>query len=60
MTLAYLNIYYTQKNIKSEYNNNKFKILVPTLNVTFNLLDLLMIFRTILNSLLKKHETLEN
>ena len=25
-----LNIYYTWKNIKSEYNNNKFKISDPT------------------------------
>ena len=28
--LAILSIYYTWKNIKSEYNNNKFKIYVPT------------------------------
>ena len=60
MTLAYFSIYYTWKNIKSEYNNNKFKILVPTLNDTFDLPDLLIIFRIILNSLLKKYETLEN
>ena len=30
MALANLCIYYTWKNIKSEYNNNKFKILAPT------------------------------
>ena len=30
MGLAGLNIYYTWKNIKSEYNNNKFKISDPT------------------------------
>ena len=30
MDLAGLNIYYTWKNIKSEYNNNKFKISDPT------------------------------
>ena len=29
MALANLNIYYTWKNIKSEYNNNKFKISGP-------------------------------
>ena len=29
MALANLSIYYTWKNIKSEYNNNKFKISVP-------------------------------
>ena len=28
--LANLSIYYTWKNIKSEYNNNKFKISAPT------------------------------
>ena len=28
MALANLSIYYTWKNIKSEYNNNKFKILL--------------------------------
>ena len=26
MALANLSLYYTQKNIKSEYNNNKFEI----------------------------------
>ena len=30
MTLANLSTYYTWKNIKSEYNNNKFKISAPT------------------------------
>ena len=30
MALANLSIYYTWKNIKSEYNNNKSKISVPT------------------------------
>ena len=39
MTLANLSIYYTWKNIKSEYNNNKLKILAPTWNDTFDLLD---------------------
>ena len=37
VALAILNIYYTWKNIKSIYNNNKFKISVPTLNDTFDL-----------------------
>ena len=37
--LANLSIYYTWKNIKSEYNNNKFKILAPTWNDTFDLPD---------------------
>ena len=30
MALANLSIYYTWKNIKSAYNNNKFKIPAPT------------------------------
>ena len=37
MALANLSIYYTWKNIKSEYNNNKFKISAPTWNDTFDL-----------------------
>ena len=39
MALANLSIYYTWKNIKSEYNNNKFKISAPTWNETFDLPD---------------------
>ena len=39
MALANLSIYYTWKNIKSEYNNNKFKISAPTWNDEFNLAD---------------------
>ena len=38
MALANLSIYYTWKNIKSEYNN-KFKISAPTWNDTFDLPD---------------------
>ena len=37
MALANLSIYYTWKNITSEYNNNKFKISAPTWNETFDL-----------------------
>ena len=37
MALANLSIYYTWKNLKSEYNNNKFKISAPTWNDTFDL-----------------------
>ena len=36
MTLTNLSIYYTWKNIKSEYNSNKFKISAPTWNDDFN------------------------
>ena len=39
MALANLSIYYTWKNIKTEYNNNKFKISAPTWNKTFDLPD---------------------
>ena len=33
--LSNLSIYYTRKNIKSSYKNNKFKIFVPTWNDEF-------------------------
>ena len=39
MALASLSIYYTWKNIKSEYNNNNFKISAPPWNDTFDLPD---------------------
>ena len=39
IALANLSIFYTWKNIKSEYNNNKFKISVPTWKDIFNLPD---------------------
>ena len=39
ITLANLSIYYTWKNIRSEYNNNKFKVHAPTWNDEFNLPD---------------------
>ena len=39
MALSNLSIYYTRKNIKSSYNNNKFKISVPILNDVLQLPD---------------------
>ena len=39
ITLSNLSIYYTQKNIKGSYNNNKFKISVPTWSDKFELPD---------------------
>ena len=39
MALANLSIYYTWKNIKTEYTNNKVKISAPTWNETFDLPD---------------------
>ena len=56
MALANLSIYYNWKNIKSNHENNKFKISAPTWNDTFDLpiliymvLILLLIFKIILN-----------
>ena len=39
MALANLSIYYTWKNIKTEYNNNKFKISAPSWNETSDIPD---------------------
>ena len=61
MALTNLSIYYTWKNIKSESNNNKFKISAPTWNDAFDLpygaysiADIQDHFEFII----KKHETL--
>ena len=63
MTLANLSIYYTWKNIKSEYNNNKFKISVPTWNDTFNLHDgsySVSDIQDYFEYIIKKHESIED
>ena len=39
MALANFSIHYTSKKIKSEYNNNKFKLTAPTWNEIFDLPD---------------------
>ena len=39
VALSNLSIYYTWKNIKSSYNNNKFKIYAPTWSYEFQLPD---------------------
>ena len=39
MALVNLSIYYTCKNIKSEYNNNRFQISAPTWTDEFNVPD---------------------
>ena len=39
MAVGSLSIYYTWKNVKSTYNNNKFKISTPAWNDTFDLPD---------------------
>ena len=61
MALGNLSIYYTWKNIKSEYNNNKFKISAPTWNETFDLPDYSYSISDIqhyFQVIIKKHETL--
>ena len=61
MGLVNLSIYYTWKNIKSEYNNNKFKISAPTWNETFDLPDgsySISDIQDYFEFIIKKHETL--
>ena len=61
MALANLSIYYTWKNIKSEYSNNKFKISAPTWNDTFDLPDgsySIADIQDYFEFIIKKHETL--
>ena len=58
IALSNLSIYYTWNNIKSSYNNNKFKISAPTWNEEFKLPDGSYSVRDIQNCLkyiLKKH-----
>ena len=60
MALANLSIYYTWKNIKSEYKNNKFKISAPTWNDTFDLPDgsySISDIQDYFEFIIKKHET---
>ena len=61
MALANLSIYYTWKNIKSAYSNNKFKISAPTWNDEFDLPDGSYSIEDIqdyIEFIIKKHETL--
>ena len=61
MALANLSIYYTQKNIKSKYSNNKFKTSAPTWNDTFDLPDGSYFIADIQDHfefIIAKHETL--
>ena len=61
MALANLSIYYTWKNIKSEYKNNKFEISAPTWNDTFDLPDgsySIANIQDYFEFIIKKHETL--
>ena len=61
MALANLSIYYTWKNIKSIFNNNKFKISAPTWNDTFDLPDgsyNIPAIQKYIEYIIKKHETI--
>ena len=61
MALTNLSTYYTWKNIKSEYKNNKFKISAPTWNDTFDLPDGFYSIEDIedcFEFIIKKHENL--
>ena len=62
MALANLSIYYSWKNIKSEYNNNSFKISTPSWNDTFDLPDgsyFITDIQDYFEFIIKKHETLK-
>ena len=61
MALANLNIYYTWKNVKSIYKNNKFKISALTWNETFDLPDgsyNISEIQDYIEYIIKKHETI--
>ena len=61
MVLAHLSIYYTWKNIKAEYNNNKFKISASTCNDTVDLPDgsySVSAIQDYFKNIIKKHETI--
>ena len=63
MALANLSIYYTWKNVKSIYKNNKFKISAPKWNETFDLPDgsyNLSAIPNYIKYIIKKHETITN
>ena len=61
MALINLSICYTWKNIKSEYNNNRFKISAPIWNETFDLPDgsyFITDIQDYFEFIIKNHETL--
>ena len=61
ISLGNLSIHYTWRNIKSAYNNNKFKIPAPTWNNTFDLVDDSYSIEDIqdyFEFIIKNHETL--
>ena len=61
MALGSLSIYYTWKNVKSTYNNSKFKISAPTWNEKFDLPDgsyNIPEIQDYIEYIIKKHETI--
>ena len=61
IALANLSMHYTWKNVKSSYNNNKFKISAPTWNDTFDVLDgsySIVALQDYFKYIIKKHETI--
>ena len=61
MALASLSIYYTWKNVKSTYNNNKFKISAPAWSDTFDLPDgsyNIPAIQNYIEYIIKMHETI--
>ena len=61
VALGNLSIYYTWKNVKSTYNNNKFRISAPTWNETFDLSDgsyNISEIQDYIEYIIKKHETI--
>ena len=61
MALANLSIYYTRENVKSIYNNNKFKISASIWNETFDLPDgsyNISEIQDYIEYIIKKHETI--
>ena len=61
IALANLGIYYTWKNIKSDYNNNTFRISAPTWNNTFDVPDgsySIAALQNYFEYIIKKHETI--
>ena len=61
IALANLSIYYTWKNVKSDYNNNKFKISAPMWNDMFDVPDgsyAIAALQNYFEYIIKKHETI--
>ena len=59
VALANISIYYTWKNIKNSFINNKFKISAPTWNKTFDLPDgcyTIEDFQSMFLQIVQKHE----